>query len=172
MWRRHENLFLCSDSRVNSNFPIMSELLRVVNAAVNPWPQNLTNNTATHSCVEHPIHDKSGTWRFSVQLILGSVSSKKHRPFLITWAAMWRSLPTQWQMLSDQPFQLFIYRTTFHTPPFRMWSGDLGSQGDQGPSGLILLPWITMMVTMITFNYSNGLQINADWWWYNIIVIT
>ena len=43
-----------------------------------------------------------------------------------------------------------------------MWSGDLGSQGDQGPSGLILLPCITMMVTMITFNYSNGLQINAD----------
>ena len=75
-----------------------------------------------------------------------------------------RSLPTQQQMLSDQPFQLFIEpHSTQHTPPFRMWSGDLARQGDQAPSRLILLPCIAVMMTIITFDYSNALQINADW---------
>ena len=42
---------------------------------------------------------------------------------------------TQQQMLADQPFQLFIEQhSTQHTTPFKMCSGELGSQSGQGPS--------------------------------------
>ena len=43
-------------------------------------------------------------------------------------------LTTQQQMLADQPCQLFIEQHSTHTTPFKMCSGDLGSQSGQGPS--------------------------------------
>ena len=49
---------------------------------------------------------------------------------------------TQQQMLADQPFQLFIEQhSTQHTAPFKMCSGDLGSQSGQGPSRFM---WATI----------------------------
>ena len=46
---------------------------------------------------------------------------------------------TQQQMLADQPFQLFIEQhSTQHTTPFKMCSGDSGSQSGQGTSRFML----------------------------------
>ena len=56
-------------------------------------------------------HYPSGTWRFSVQLILDGVPSKKHRPFWITWVAMWPYTTTNagWSAVPT------IYRTALHS---------------------------------------------------------
>ena len=102
--------------------------------------------------------NQSGTWRFSVQLILDDVPSKSTSAILDHMGSHVTVLTTQQQMLGDQPFQLFIeLHSTQHTTPFKKCSSDLGSQTGQGPSGFMLLPCVKMMMIMmimITYDYS------------------
>ena len=83
-----------------------------------PPPTHLPNVFLWPISLQHPKEllqtlntHQSGTWRFSVQLILGDAPSKKHRPFWITWAAMWPYTTTNagWSAVPT------IYRTPLHS---------------------------------------------------------
>ena len=61
--------------------------------------------------------------------------------------------------LADQLFQLFIEQHSIHhTTPFKMCSGDLGSQCGQGPSGFMLLPCVKMVMIMISYDYKKSIK--------------